>query len=346
VVFTSLFALGLIMIVQAADQVDLDPGCVLYGAIELTPLDTRSIAGWEVPRVVVMLSVVLLVNLLFVLLLFKELKITSFDPALATSTGFHAGWMHYLLMTLVAVTAVASFESVGNILVVAMFVVPPAAAYMLTDRLSVMIALSGLLAVASAVLGHVGALVVPAWLGYRSTTTAGMMAVAAGGLFLLAALFAPRHGVLIKLVRHWALAWQILAEDVIGLLYRMEERLGRASPTRPDLQGMLMSGRIATQFVLAVHRLRGVVRSTPQGILLTDRGRRQARGIVRSHRLWEHYLVSEAGVRPERIHDEAEQLEHFTDRQLRHRLDQETAGPQVDPHGRPIPPENDPGSDR
>ena len=292
VVFTSLFALGLIMIVQAADQVDLDPGCVLYGAIELTPLDTRSIAGWEVPRVVVMLSVVLLVNLLFVLLLFKELKITSFDPALATSTGFHAGWMHYVLMTLVAVTAVASFESVGNILVVAMFVVPPAAAYMLTDRLSVMIALSGLLAVASAVLGHVGALVVPAWLGYRSTTTAGMMAVAAGGLFLLAALFAPRHGVLIKLVRHWALAWRILAEDVVGLLYRMEERLGRTSPTRLDLQGILMSGRIATQFVLAVHRLRGIVRSTPQGILLTDRGRRQARGIVRSHRLWEHYLVS------------------------------------------------------
>ncbi|MCA9021171.1 MAG: metal ABC transporter permease, partial [Planctomycetaceae bacterium] len=83
VVFTSLFALGLVMIVQAADHVDLDPGCVLYGAIELTPLDTVLINGWEIPRVVVVLSIVLLINLLFVVCFLKELKLSSFDPALA-----------------------------------------------------------------------------------------------------------------------------------------------------------------------------------------------------------------------------------------------------------------------
>ncbi|MCA9049704.1 MAG: metal ABC transporter permease, partial [Planctomycetaceae bacterium] len=100
VVFTSLFALGLILIVRAADQVDLDPGCVLYGAIELTPLDTVTMpGGFEVPRAVVSLSAVTLLNLVFVILFLKELKITSFDPALATSSGIHAGLMHYLLMT-------------------------------------------------------------------------------------------------------------------------------------------------------------------------------------------------------------------------------------------------------
>ncbi|HAW30949.1 MAG TPA: iron ABC transporter, partial [Planctomycetaceae bacterium] len=119
VVFTSLFALGLVMIVQAADHVDLDPGCVLYGAIELTPLDTVLIAGWEIPRVVAVLSIVLLINLLFVVCFLKELKLSSFDPALATTTGFNATLIHYTLMTLVAITAVASFETVGNILVVA-----------------------------------------------------------------------------------------------------------------------------------------------------------------------------------------------------------------------------------
>ena len=128
VVFTGLFALGLIMIVQAADRVDLDPSCVLYGAIEATPLDRINVFGYDVPRVVVTLSAVLVVNLLAVVLFFKELKISAFDPALAKSLGINATLMHYLLMTLVAVTAVASFESVGNILVVAMFVVPPAAA--------------------------------------------------------------------------------------------------------------------------------------------------------------------------------------------------------------------------
>ncbi|MBI3462228.1 MAG: metal ABC transporter permease [Planctomycetes bacterium] len=346
VVFTSLFALGLVMIVQAADHVDLDPGCVLYGAIELTPLETWPIAGAMVPRVVVMLAWVLAINLIFVVLFFKELKLSSFDPALATVTGFHAGLMHYALMILVAVTAVASFESVGNILVVAMFVVPPAAAYMLTDRLTWMVALSVVLAALSAVLGHVGALVVPGWFGYHSTTTAGMMAVAAGGTFLLAALLGPRHGVLVKEVRQRILTWRILSEDILALLYRIEERGGETAPSRSELKSILLSGRVSTGLVLAWQRLRGHIRWEDGGVRLLDRGKQRAQGLVRSHRLWEQYLVSRAGVSAERIHDAAERLEHFTDREFRERLDQETAAPQIDPHGRPIPPEDVPSRTR
>ena len=102
VIFTTLFALGLILIRQAADHVDLDPGCVLYGAIELTPLDLVAVFGMEVPRAAVVNAAMLAVNLGFVLLFYKELKITSFDPALATTVGIPAGLMHYLLMTLTA----------------------------------------------------------------------------------------------------------------------------------------------------------------------------------------------------------------------------------------------------
>ncbi len=224
VVFTSLFALGLILIVQAADRVDLDPGCVLYGAIELTPQDTVIVGEIEIPRVALILGAVLLLNLTFVTLCFKELKLASFDPGLATASGFNAGLLHYALTTLVAITAVASFESVGNILVVAMFVAPPAAAYLLTDRLGVMIAISAGIAGLSAITGHLSALIVPGWFGYRSTSTAGMMAVAAGGWFLLAALFAPKHGVVARFTRQKVLSWRILAEDIIALLYRLEER--------------------------------------------------------------------------------------------------------------------------
>ncbi len=209
VVFTGLFALGLVLVVQAADKVDLDPGCVLYGAIELTPLDTVKVGAWDIPRVVLTLGSVALLNLVCVLLFYKELKISSFDPALATTLGISARFMHYLLMTLVAVTAVASFEAVGNILVVAMLIVPAAAAYMLTDRLSVMLGLSVVFGIASAVLGHVGAISVPAIFGYESTTTAGMMALAAGLLFALAALFGPRHGILSKLLHRRRLSAEI-----------------------------------------------------------------------------------------------------------------------------------------
>ncbi|MGH8503260.1 MAG: metal ABC transporter permease, partial [Gammaproteobacteria bacterium] len=156
VVFTGLFALGLVLIAQAAEQVHLDADCVLYGAIEFTPLDTISLAGAAVPRVALTLAAIFLLNLVFVTLFYKELKISAFDPALATTMGVNARVMHYLLMTLTAVTAVASFEAVGSILVVALLIAPPAAAYLLTDRLPVMIGLSLVIGAVAAVLGHAG----------------------------------------------------------------------------------------------------------------------------------------------------------------------------------------------
>ena len=71
---------------------DLDPGCVLYGLIEFTPLDTVPLLGWEVPRPLQTLGPALAVTVLFVALLWKELKIVSFDPALATAMGFSRRW--------------------------------------------------------------------------------------------------------------------------------------------------------------------------------------------------------------------------------------------------------------
>jgi len=205
IVFTTLFALGLLLIVQAADHVDLDPGCVLYGAIELTPLDiayTFAIGDLvvEIPRAAVSLFIILLINMSLIGLLFKEFNLSSFDPSLATTVGINATVMHYLLMAMVAVTTVAAFEAVGSIIVIAMLVVPASAAYLLTDRLGVMLGLSALIGALSAGLGHLGAISVPTWFGFESTTTSGMMACAAGVLFAMAWIFGPRHGLLARLV--------------------------------------------------------------------------------------------------------------------------------------------------
>lgn len=338
VVFTTLFALGLVMIKQAADHIDLDASCVLYGAIETAYSDKRLIFGLAIPRVVITLGGVATLNLLFVALFYKELKLSSFDPVLSTISGFSSRWMHYALMTLTAVTAVASFESVGNILVVAMFVVPAAAAYLLTDRLWLMIMLSALIGVASAVLGHISASVVPRWFGLQvGTTTAGMMAVVAGLLFCAAALFAPNQGIVVKLVRRWFLGWQILSEDVLGLLYRLEERDQPQGISRREIRSALLSRKLPTRAVLGWQTSLGRLSRDTDGYRLTDDGRRCAREVVRSHRLWEQYLVDHAGVSSARIHDKAERLEHFTDRQLRDRLAEEMASPTIDPHGSPIP---------
>lgn len=194
IVFTTLFALGLLLIVQAADHVDLDPGCVLYGAIEYTPLDTISLGLFGIPRAAAVLSIVLLVNLSIVTLLYKELRLSSFDPSLADTLGYSSQALHYLLMTMVAITTVAAFEAVGSIIVIAMLIVPPATALLLTRRLLPMILMACLIAALSALLGHMGALTAPSWFGFEATTSSGMMAFAAGVLFFLAWCFSPSQG--------------------------------------------------------------------------------------------------------------------------------------------------------
>jgi len=201
IVFTTLFAVGLLLIRQAADHVDLDPGCVLYGAIELTPLDTVSLGNREIPRAALVNGGVLLVNLIFLTLLYKEFKLSSFDSDLADTLGFSSQFLHYLLMTLVAVTTVAAFESVGSIIVIAMLIVPPATALLLTHRLLPMLLIAAGIAILAAVTGHVGATVVPGWFGFESTTTSGMIALASGLLFLLAWLFSPEQGIVTRRFR-------------------------------------------------------------------------------------------------------------------------------------------------
>lgn len=344
VVFTSLFALGLVILVQTADQVDLDPDCVLYGSIELVPLDMVQFGDWWIPRAAIVLSVVMLINAVFVVAFFKELRLTSFDPSLANTMGFPAKWMHYALMVLVSITAVACFESVGSILVVAMFIVPAAAAYMLTERLWLMICISVVLAVASSVLGHLSAITLPSLFGFRSTNTAGMIAVAAGMLFLMAASFGPRHGVLVKMARRQMLSLRILCDDIVAILFRSEETdhgtVDRTVPdVGPDLASRLFTSRWSLWVALGMLRRRGELIQTGEGLSLTGAGRERAKRLVRSHRLWEQYLVDQAGSAAERIHDQAERFEHFTDRSLRDALASQTDRPELDPHGRPIPDE-------
>jgi manganese/zinc/iron transport system permease protein len=211
IVFTTSFAIGLLLIVRAADHVDLDPGCVLYGALELTPLDTFAFAGLDIPRAAAVLGAVLLFNAVVIGLLFKEFRLSSFDPALATTLGINASFMHYLLVTMVAITTVAAFEAVGSIIVIAMLIVPPATALLLTNRLLVMLVLSAFIAMASALLGHYSSQALPPLIGFESTTTSGMIAVAAGFFFFLAWIFAPREGLLARFL-HRTRALEMPAE--------------------------------------------------------------------------------------------------------------------------------------
>lgn len=338
VVFTFLFALGLVMIVRAADRVDLDPGCVLYGAIETTLADVVPLGSWWVPRAVVTLAVVAAINLACVVLLYRPLKVSTFDPQLAQAQGIPVRWLHYLLASLVAITSVAAFETAGNILVVAMFVVPPVTAWLWTDRLWLMILLSACLAIMAAIGGHVAAIGVPALFGLPSTNTAGMMAVVSGCLLVLTALIATRKGLISRAYQTWRVSQRILGEDILGWLYRYSPQ-AKESIAPAELERSIMAPTWRCRLALRRLRRRGWLENHNSEIKLSASGLTMAQNVVRGHRLWEHYLAAEAGLPEAILHDGAERLEHFTNRQLRDRLHVETNAPTTDPHGKSIPPE-------
>ena len=189
VAFCFLFALGLVLIRSAADHVELDPDCVLYGAIETSVFDVNF-----VPTITWLSALILAINLVLTVVFYKELRLAIFDPSTATTLGFNASRIRQGLVVVTSVTTVVAFQSVGSILVIAMLVVPGAVASLLTRRLAPMILWSLIVAAASAALGFLGSIyVVPpmteALLGTGkaySTSAAGSIAVAAGLLFALA----------------------------------------------------------------------------------------------------------------------------------------------------------------
>ncbi|WP_276499505.1 metal ABC transporter permease [Pontibacter litorisediminis] len=193
VTFTWLFAIGIILISVFAGQVDLDQDCVLYGEIAYVPLDLWIIDGGLSlgPRTVWTLGVVTLLIILFIVLGYKELFLTTFDPAYAAAVGISTSVWYYSLMTAVSLTTVASFESVGAILVVALLVAPPATAYLLTDNFKTML----LLSVVAGILASVGGYYLAVWI---DGSIAGAIATVTGIEFMLAFLFSPTRGLLIK----------------------------------------------------------------------------------------------------------------------------------------------------
>jgi manganese/zinc/iron transport system permease protein len=197
VVFTSLFAVGVILISLFADSVHIDAEHALMGEIAFVPWDTISMFGIDLgPKAVVLLGTVFIINLILVLFFYKEIKICSFDSQMALALGIPVMVIHYLLMGMVSISTVASFDAVGAILVVAMLIAPGATAYLITDRLSIMLVISAIVGAISAVFGYYVAY-------FLNVSISGSMAMVAGIIFALTFVFSPTHGLMSKwLVRY------------------------------------------------------------------------------------------------------------------------------------------------
>lgn len=176
IVFSAAFALGVILITVLESSTDLYH--ILFGnVLAVRPSDMWITLG---TGIVVLVSV---------FLFYKELLVTSFDATMAEVYGLPVRLIHYFLMTLLTLVTVASLQTVGIILVVAMLITPAATAYLLTDRLSVMIFLAAGIGVSASVIGL--------YFSFTYNLASGATIVlAATAIFIIAFLFSPKQGVI------------------------------------------------------------------------------------------------------------------------------------------------------
>ncbi|MBU5593117.1 metal ABC transporter permease [Clostridium sp. MSJ-4] len=195
IVFPLLFSIAIIIISKYAGSVHLDTDSVLLGELAFAPFNRMKAFGIDIgAKAIYSMGAILIINLLFIIVFFKELKIVTFDPALAAVLGFAPALIHYSLMTIVSITAVGAFESVGSILVIAFMIGPPVTAYLLTDDLKSMIILSALIGAINAITGYQFA-------AFLDVSIAGSMALMTGIAFLIVFVFAPKRGLLTTIRR-------------------------------------------------------------------------------------------------------------------------------------------------
>lgn len=274
-VFPALFSAGVILIARFADDVHLDVDAVLLGELAFAPFD-RLIA-WDVdfgPKALVVMGGVLLLNVLAIGLFFKELKLATFDPALAVALGLSPALVHYGLMALVSVTAVGAFDAVGSILVVALMIAPPASAYLLTDRLPVMLALAAATGALAALGGY--------WLAYAlDASIAGSMASMAGVLFALAYLLAPSRGLLALVRRRARQRWEFAQAMLAIHLLNHEASPEAIEESRVDHLDRHLRWRPEFARRVVGRAERGGLLTQNGGLLaLTERGRGLARAAI------------------------------------------------------------------
>lgn len=179
IVFTFLFAVAVILISAYTGEVDIDQDHLLYGEIAFAPFDTLEWNQQDIgPKAFWSLLFVTCINVLFISLAYHRLQAIAFNISLAATLGLSVNLIHYLLMTMVSFTTVASFEAVGAILVVAMLVMPANTAYLISRSMKMML----ILAVVFAWLASIGGYYLAVW---ADASIAAAIAVMSGSIFLL-----------------------------------------------------------------------------------------------------------------------------------------------------------------
>jgi len=320
IVFTAMFAIGVIGISRISKQ---ESGVHVPDLTDFLFGNVLSVSNDDFYLTFAIMIYVLLSIIVF----YRYLFATTFQPVIAETMGVSTKVIHYYLMLLLSVAVVASLTTVGVILVVAMLITPAATALLLTDRLHWAIAISGVVGVLATVLGFLMSII---WNFPPGPT----MTVVATFLYFLAALFAPKKGLVFRFFRKRKLQQKIQLEDTLKQALKLHERGNLSFPTLVEKLGIKQT-KLRTH--LRTLRKQGFVTTNKNEVALTSGGNEEATKLVRAHRLWETFLVQQMGLTEEQIHEDAEKYEHLLTEEILDEVDQTLGFPSTDPHGSPIP---------
>ena len=313
--YTGIFAVGAVLASVYRHLIHID----LYHFVTGQVLGVSDADLWT-------MAVIAAFVLSVVILLFRQLQLVSFDPVMAASIGLPVVALDYLLTTCTSFVVIGAVSVVGVILVVGLLITPAATAYLVCDRLPRMM----LLAAGFGVSSVVGGIYLMSWTG--DFPPGASIVLVSTGQFLVVLVVAPKYGLIADLLRRRRTAPQRVVEDVLGCIDREPEKRAR-------LETLLKYVRApAAQLQRALRQLeqKEFIERREAEIALTPAGRREARRLLRAHRLWEAYL-DHVGVAGEALHDEAHRLEHVHDEEAVDYLDDMLGHPLRDPHGAEIP---------
>ena len=274
-VFSTLFATGVILIARFASDIHLDTDAVLLGELAFVPFDRLEVAGRDLgPQALYATGIVGLFCTGFVLLFYKELKLATFDHALCATLGFLPGALHYTLMGFVSMTAVAAFDAVGSILVVALMVGPPASAYLITNRFGRMLGYSILLGITVAVAGY--------WVAhFLDASIAGCMATMVGIQFAILFCVAPQQGLLAAWDRRRRQKWRFAIKMLVIHLMQHENTPEAERECRIDhLQDHLAWEKSFAEGVVSRATSKNLLQPVGEYLELTPSGRALAQKAI------------------------------------------------------------------
>jgi manganese transport system permease protein len=247
--------------------------------------------------------------------LFKEFHLWSFDPVMAQAVGLPVRTLHYMFVAMLSAAIVASLQAVGLVLVIAMLITPGATAYLLSDRLGVMMWIAAAIGVISATGGLYGSF-------HVNVASGPAMVIVASLIFGLAFFLAPKRGIVSRAIRRRRTVKRTIEEDILKAALSGDLEAPTTQPEESRTARLIDRGLLSREGSL---------------LRLTEAGNAEAMRLLRAHRLLESYLAGAEGVPISQLHDEAERLEHLVRPEDVEDMDRTLGRPAQDPHGHPIP---------